>query len=250
MQSRFHYTLRGGDVIMYKKKSDATAIEKTVGMNRFSTDVTQEKDKLLFHFWGIIADGDPYRGSSDTINSNDISSVAGAEWYMEFESGDPTLGHVKQYIVLPFALWEIGVTTIPFKYRFGYTKGDVIVQNEASASINAGIYVGRKWGTTRFYADKTNHNAWVFTLAAYTSPLIITLKKNNENSFDTNYTYDRNELGISVGAAGMLSYRDISLGLFTGIDFPISGKSPQWFYSYKPWIGFGVGYKLNALGVK
>lgn len=156
------------------------------------------------------------------------------------------MGVPTNYISLSYATWEVGATTIPFKYRFGNKKDTI--PNDASTSVNAGIYIGRKWGATRYYEDKNRTtNSWAFTFGGFISPTVIALSPDNTKK---KVSAKSNEFGISYGIALLTSYRDINFGILTGLETPLSGDSKYWVYANKPWIGFGIGYKLGIFGGK
>ena len=169
------------------------------------------------------------------------------------------LGSPNTYISIPYRTWEVGVTTIPLKLRKGgnveiqnkYDGSDTTftrkIQNETLASINAGLYIGHKWGSSRFYSKKeNNHNSWAVTLAGFFGPTAISLTDKNTT---VSGTPESTQLGWSFGGTGIFSYRGINLGVYYGWDF-LSNKSLAdiWYFNGKPWIGFGVGYKIKMLG--
>jgi len=196
--------------------------------------------KLKVRFWHIIPATDKYQNSSNYVNSQD--SIG--NFYFQIPK-QKILGDDNIYYSIPYALTEIGVLTIPFKYRFGHK--DKNIPNDVSTDINGGLYVGRKWGRKRFYFDKSlNHESAAFTLAVFAGPTKIELTDKNVNN-TTIFKKDSNELGVSAGFGTMYSYRSINIGLFGGFDFPVSTAGQNWFYSNKFWLGFGIGYSLNIL---
>lgn len=216
--------------------------------------IQKEKDpsgKIFIDFWGISKESSTCSG----INFINRSTKLG-EFYYQI-NGKSTLGDITSYIPVHFATTEIGVATIPFKYRFGFSKDTVMVPNDFSASVNVGVYVGRKWGSTKFYADASkSKDRFTFLLGGFVSPTIISIDK--ENAFPTTDSIitkklksKSNQLGISTGIAATASInKDFNLGLYLGWDFGISSPSKSWYYSGKPWIGFGIGYKISMLGEK
>lgn len=243
LQTGLHYKIKS-DKILYKTDNGVTFTEKTLCGNKLKANVTQDSTILKLDFLAIKPSTDPCIGMIGKINSSDPLNDS-TYYYLKIDKRT-SMATPTQYITLSYATWEVGLTTIPFKYRFG-NKNDTI-PNDASSSVNAGVYVGRKWGATRFYEDKTrNHNSWAFTFAGFISPTVIAISLENTKK---KVATSSNEFGISYGVAFLASYREINFGLLTGLDTPLSGNSKYWIYANRPWIGFGIGYKLGILDNK
>jgi hypothetical protein len=41
-----------------------------------------------------------------------------------------------------------------------------------------------------------------------------------------------------------LEINTLNVGIFVGMDTPVN-NSAIWYYSNKPWLGFGIGYSLG-----
>jgi len=77
---------------------------------------------------------------------------------------------------IPFAVYEIGIVTLPIKYRPGNFERKI--PNNVYTDINLGTYIGRKWGRQRFYYDKNkNHESAALMAAIIFSPVKIDLSK-------------------------------------------------------------------------
>ncbi len=160
------------------------------------------------------------------------------------------------YVPVHYRLWEIGVATVPFKLRSGYSRDSIHVPSDASAGINLGIYAGRKWGSTHFFADKTrSKNAYSFTLGGFAGPTIVPI--NDGNSFPSTDSIvtkqlkaKTNQAGISFGGLAVVNINDFTFGLYFGVDYAFGSYGKNWYYQGRPWIGFGIGYKLSTLGEK
>jgi hypothetical protein len=124
----------------------------------------------------------------------------------------------------------------------------VNIQGDASASYNAGFFIGRKWGKTSYYADpKKTHDGLAGELALFVTPSVVTM----DQTVSLDKRKDKsNELGLGVGLIGVISYRDFSAGLAIGYDRALTGNGKNWYYNKVPWIGLGFGYKLGILGGK
>ena len=123
------------------------------------------------------------------------------------------------------------------------------------------MYIGRKWGRTRFYADPTMTNNTVSVeCMAFAGPSLIALSLSNIDSATTKYitvssvmnkttnTYigPANMIALSTGGGVVLGYQKFSFGFFGGIDIPMTPQS-GWVYNKKFWIGFGIGVNLGVI---
>jgi len=227
------------DSIQIKKvyeNPNISCIRRRICGEKIKANLFPDSNKLKVVFWSYhnIKDSIKYVSENDSMNS----------YYIMFPKSNTLKDTPRNYISIPFAWTEIGAVTVPFKFRFAH--GDSI-PNDLSSAFNAGVYVGRKWGRTRFYENKDfNHNSIGVTLAAFAAPTQITIESANTEGRVKNKA---NELGLSTGVGLMLEiHNDFNIGFFGGIDIPVSGKSYYWDYANKLWIGFGIGYKLTMFG--
>jgi hypothetical protein len=160
------------------------------------------------------------------------------------------------FISLPYSMTQYGAFTVPFKYRFA-TKDSALIKNsagnavsskvtsEASAGFNLALYVGRKWGHTRFYFDPTKAtNSVSFMVAGFAGPALVPLSASNIGLSDSLNKSPSNLLAMSVGFAAVFEWHSINFGLFTGWDLPLT-RNTGWVYAGKEWIGFGIGVNLG-----
>ena len=149
---------------------------------------------------------------------------------------------------------QYGVTSIPFQYRLGYSYGNILVPNSASASINGALYFGWEWGRTKFFQDPSKtFSGLSFVFAGFAGPTLIALSNSggNVNAF-TNFSNipnipagGTNQMGISYGVSASINYQNLNIGLFIGRDSPLGADARTWYYANKTWIGFGVGFNLG-----
>jgi hypothetical protein len=238
----FHYKIKQGTKVGYV--ADTTAKKKKALVKEVASmlhaEVTQsDTGKLVLNFFGITKD--PYRGDKGIVNSSDSLG----EFFLLIQRRK-TLGDVQKYISLRYATWDIGALTIPYKVRLGNDKKDI--PTDASAEVNAGFYMGRKWGQTNFFVDKSRtKNCAAITLAGFGSPTVISVDSSNTRG---EVKVKSNEIGISSGFGLLVTYYDLSLGLLIGKDFPVSATGGKWIYDSEPWIGLGIGYKLKMFAEK
>lgn len=208
--------------------------------------ITQTGDSLLVNFWPIT--GDTELAIQPTyVNSTDVLGTVktGGYYYIQIPVRTKMSDH-DLFFSIPYSTWEAGLLTVPFKYRFGHRSATVA--NQLSSGINAGVYVGRKWGRTRFFADTgRKSNSWAFMLAGVFTPTVIAIDSTNT---DKQVKITSSELGMSLGGAALLSFKDLNVGVVGGWDLPVTGESDKWIYANKFWLGFGIGYTLGGFGPK
>ncbi len=161
------------------------------------------------------------------------------------------------YMVLHYSLTLVGAMTIPFKYRWPphgvniynknpQTQGDSIIAapSESTGSINIALFLGRKWGGTKFYFDpsKTKNTIAVMT-SVFAGPTLINLSNANVAYPKSVDSLPSAALAFSFGGALSIEWKGIDLGLFGGADF--TSKSYHWIYNRRFWLGFGIGVNLS-----
>jgi len=171
---------------------------------------------------------------------------------------DPTY-----YISLPYSVVQYGPVSIPYKIRFangrktgGYAAKDgpfpvgadtLSATSDATTSFNLALYLGFKFGRTRFYYDQAKtHNTVSYMFSIFAGPQLIALSSSNV-LFNTNLSkVPSNVLGLSYGMGLSVEWQSFSFGLFSGMDTPLQKNSP-WVYKNKAWLGFGIGFNLGML---
>ena len=219
-------------------------------IKKLNAGIKQKGDSLIIDFWSILPSSDPVAGNKAAINSADGLGkyICGTQdckslYYIPI-TPRASIGTPTYYVSLPYATSEIGLITIPFKYRSG--NGSETGPNRLASAVNAGVYVGRKWGRTRFYADPTRvSTGWSFMLAAVATPTVISITATNTAPVVINPS---DEVGYSLGTAALGSYGSFTAGLVGGWDFPATEQAKKWVYANKFWLGFGLGYKLGSFG--
>jgi hypothetical protein len=244
MQIGFHYKIKNQygphyPLTIYYLKNGLPISKRIHGNMPLKANLSPDTNgKVKIEFWGFKAQPQNLMGNDLFVNMQDSTHL----FYFEI-ADNPTLGYILKYRSIPYAVTEVGAMTIPFKYYFKDGSNDLPA--DASTDLNLSLYVGRKWGRQRFYRDKEkNHESVSFTATGFFGPTKIEIKK--ESVKDTSsFTVESNELGIALGAGVGFSYRDFNIGIFGGIDVPLSEAGRNWNYAYKPWIGFGIGYALK-----
>lgn len=242
LQIGYHYRIKSKLGIKYKPDSLSPVQDKKIAPENTFLKANIIPDpkipgKLKIDFWGFSKDN--HTGEDEYVNSSDNAD----SFYTEVATR--TTLTVSSFKSIPYSTWELGVTTIPFKLRFKHQINDTLqAPNDVSTAINGGLYIGRKWGRTRFYSDNTPVSTISVTAAGFIGPTLIAVAP--ENTFPK-AKVKSNELGISTGLGVQLSKADINIGVFGGCDFKTSSAGKDWYYSNRFWVGFGIGYKLAIL---
>jgi hypothetical protein len=241
IKNRYYF----GDSLKIQYLTQGDTIEKFLNLKcgkRFSKAalLADTAGKVKVYFWSI------HQAVSFSDALNFVNAKDNPDSFFFRIKKREVLGDTHKYVSIPYAVNEIGVITVPYKFWNGKNG----VSNNVITDFNAGLYVGRKWGRQRFYYDKAkNHESIAVTLAGFAGATKIDVTKDNTKD---SIKFDRNssELGISVGFVTMLSYKQFNFGLLYGWDVPLTTASKNWLYASKPWIGFGIGYKVAILSNK
>lgn len=151
--------------------------------------------------------------------------------------------------------FEFGALTIPFKYRFGFTKSvneqEIKVNDEFIAEVNLGLFGGYKFAKYRVryeggkLKDLSNLGCTVGAFLNLSSTSIDSistviseqpLKKDEKTSIGV----------ISPGLCVTFTVYNVQIGGFMGWDLGFGQNGKKWNYNGRPWIGFGLGYSLSS----
>jgi hypothetical protein len=162
---------------------------------------------------------------------------------------DDLINSFSFYLRKHYSTFQLGVLTIPYKYRFGgrsftdSTGKTDKVPNDVTQAINLSLAASFRFGGTKFFYDPAKtHNTCAKMITVFLGPSLISPTPSNTIPYVTKST---NELGITTGAGFSVLLKGISLGVFSGIDIPVSQPGKDWFYANRLWLGFGIGVNLT-----
>jgi len=126
---------------------------------------------------------------------------------------------------------NIGILTLPFKFRFTGTQSF-----ESDFNINSTASV-RTWslGGGHLFLQMGAGIGGVELTDVNTKGIV------DKSSIKAN------ALSMMVGA--MVQYKKIQAGIYLGVDYINNQTFYQWEYQGKPWLAFGVGYQLFNVGL-
>lgn len=150
---------------------------------------------------------------------------------------------------------DFSALTIPFKYRFGFTKNSIKIHDDVTASFNVGVYLGYKL-TNYSIINKggmyINRTRWSLRSGPF-----INLSTTTLDSLSTRVgkvpmagKETRNIALLSTGLGLMGDLKGFQLGLYGGWDFAVGPYSSNWNYHRRFWMGIGLGYKITDLFAK
>ena len=181
-------------------------------------------------------------GDDAVINPNDTLGV----YYMKIQS-KVNVTDYNYYISRRYAAWDIGALTVPLKWVLA---NSAVSYGNLLTNINAGVYFGREWGSTRFYINSSkNYNPLSVILSGFVNTTSLTLTTaNTNNSLATGQT-SVSVFGISYGGGIQLGVHNIDIAFLAGADIPISqGTDFNWEYYNKLWVGIGISYNVGIFG--
>ncbi|MEO6282987.1 MAG: hypothetical protein ABIN80_13780 [Dyadobacter sp.] len=232
---------------------------KSGGYTRANLIQNAKGDSIEVEFWSMDSrKGEAsFKQLADSLyvakNANDpipINPSEAGKYYFVFKKRKDLTSAPLYVQRFSYRQVEFGAATMPLKYRFSRTKTmddgrKVDIPADVSTEVNVGFYTGVKWGNSSFYSDtKRSGEHLAFMASLFTGPIKISLAA---DTLDNTIKKNSNQLGWQLGLGGWLGIKKIELGFFGGIDFPLSKEGRKWDYAYKPWIGFGIGYKLGIL---
>lgn len=150
---------------------------------------------------------------------------------------------------------DLGALTIPFKYRYGFSKKETEIKSDVTASFNIGVYAGYK--LTRYSiinksGTYTNRTSLSFRVGPF-----INLSSTTLDSVSTTVGKvpmkkdDKHNIAVlSTGIGLMGDIRGVQIGIYGGWDFGMGSDASNWNYHKRFWLGFGVGYKITDLFAK
>jgi hypothetical protein len=157
----------------------------------------------------------------------------------------------RQYIKLRFSAWEVSALTIPFKYRFRTSKGNLTAPAEVSADFNVSTFIARTAGNLTY--RNQSYEKVKPEGSAFSAGVFFGLSASQIDSTSTSllgaeaFSDSRSVISFSPGAGAVYNYLNFNVGLFIGWDIGLGNTAQKWNYSNKPWFGFGIGYNLAML---
>lgn len=140
--------------------------------------------------------------------------------------------------------------TLPLKLRYGFTKNGVEVDDQFLADANLGAYFGVK--VIRLSSRKEQGKflklpETSLRFGPFLSLAAVSLDKTNTTVGKTPITGDETKsIGtLSYGAGLIINIKSLNVGIFQGWESGFGASAKNWNYNNKPFLGIGLGYKLD-----
>jgi hypothetical protein len=147
----------------------------------------------------------------------------------------------------PYRSLHAGVLTVPIKTWLSRRDDDK--GNNIQTSTNAGLYIGYKWGRSKF-VKLPNEKEYGKYVTGYSVNLFGGISKldiNEKNSMKEEggiSNFNGSVAAINTGLAFAYHYKNFAFFIPVGWDIPLSGEAQKWVFKGKPWIGFGTGFDI------
>jgi len=187
--------------------------------------------QILFDVWQIT--------DNLSCGSNGLdSSMSLRQTQIRFTDNRSTLGRPTKVMWVPYRAINLGVNTLPFRYRFAVKTSDTTtVSGIGASSFQLAFNVGYTWGwsaiTTRAL---TNYS---ITLGAFTGPATTDLKKNVYKD-PSKYVSDQTNATLTYGLNLIVARNNLGLVFALGAERALGVNSNEWIYNRKPFFAFGI----------
>jgi hypothetical protein len=208
---------------------------------RGKANIKQSNDTLYINYWLNKEYNEICDKKSDTFNECICNPPRDPNTYF-------ILLKDRQYASFRHTRFEFGALTIPFKARWQSKKNNQSIPADFSIDFNASMYFGWAFGKTKFYYYK-NHDkqptSRMFSFGFFTGFSQVKLDSTNTYTDIAPVLKEKNVPALSLGMALMANIRSFSFGVFPGWDIVFGPTGSKWNYNGRPYLGFGIGYKIN-----
>lgn len=251
------YVIRAGSKIQVVKrilkcngKFEDDYVDKTPReMKADSTVYLVELDKNT----AAYKDKDWYKASDFIIKVFDENDNLNSVLVNKYDrSGDYKIRvENRRFISYKTKSFEFGALTIPFKQRFGFKEDGIKVSPEFVADANIGAFFAYKKG--RYRVRYENGAFKELSSLSWKNGLFLNLSAITIDSLST--TAGRKMLAkddkismalLSPGFGTTLTLYNFDIGFFIGWDIGLGVNADNWNFNKKPWLGVGLGYKLDT----
>lgn len=263
-KSILHVNYWLGQPITIKKGTNIQIIKRKIDCNKNVTEVSEyaklEKDSI-FDLWKCNVDEE----SEDFIKYSDkIIKVFNDQGTVDYllvdkynKNNDYTIAlENRDYVTFKNSSIVFGPITIPIKYRKGYNKNDIAVNEEFKADLNIGVFGGWTFGKQRFRYERgvgiKELATWSTTIGPFVGFSSETLNKSNTTAGNNPFIGDKTKsIGVvSPGIGIVKTVYNFNFGFYYGWDLGIGKESNNWNFQNKPWLGVGIGYSLTGFWKK
>lgn len=148
-----------------------------------------------------------------------------------------TFGTTTLVLWMPFQAINLGLNTLPFRYRFPVKLGGVTYPGVGASSFSLALNGGYTFGYSAITPRAINN--YSATIGLYAGPSTIDLKKSSYKD-QAKYIADQTNATFSYGANLILARNTLGLVFAFGFENAIGENATQWIYHGRPYLAFGV----------
>jgi len=193
--------------------------------------ITVSNGQINFDVWQI----------TDGINcgTNGLdSSTSLRQTQFRFTDSRSTVGRPTKVMWVPYQAINIGVNTLPFRYRFPVKVNDsTTVAGIGTGSFQLAFNIGYTWGWSAITSRVLNN--YSITLGAYAGPSTTDLKKGVYKD-PSKYVSDQTNATMTYGANLILARNNLGLVFAFGTENALGKNADQWIYNGQPYFAFGI----------
>lgn len=226
-----------GKIIPYKKKTTKAERFYADG-KRHKANLHVSKDTLYVNFWLCKGYYDKTKAERDSCYYQ-----PNEKYFIRLEN--------RQSMSFIYTNWEVSTLVIPFKYQFGFEWGAHDMPSDVKTDINVNAFVGYRAGKVRFFNDQykgMTETKWSYTFGGFFGLNATKIDSASTSLSDKPLAKERNVPTFCYGVGVVFNIRDFNIGAFLGADAGLNTAAYKWNYHTKPWLGFGIGYRLGFIG--
>lgn len=193
--------------------------------------ITVSAGQINFDIWQIedsLSCGDNGIDSSNTLRATQI----------RFTDSRATLGRPTKVMWVPFQAINLGVNTLPFRYRFPVILSDgAKTTGIGTTAFQLAFNAGYTWGWSAINTRLMNN--YSITLGGYFGPSTADLKIGVYTD-QAKYVSDQTNATLTYGANLILARNSLGLVFAFGTENATGKNGEQWIYNGKPYFAFGI----------
>lgn len=200
----------------------------------YIVNLSDNKDTMYIKFWYF-----KHKAKTDTTDPSVISKKN-----VDSTFAYPIKWNEENHHSVRFNAWAVNATTIPFRYRL--KKNADLEANFLSAGVN----ISKIYGKTRFYKhDQISPRQYYGGVGFF---LGFSQQKLDSANTRGNVKAEHMVAILNYGISYVYSWNNFNVSVAVGADNGFGGSAHYWEdnnfkYGFRPWIGFGFGFKLLGL---
>lgn len=156
---------------------------------------------------------------------------------LKIVDGRATFGRPTKVLWLPFQCINVGVNSLPFRYRFPVKVNNTEVAGIGTSSFQLAFNLGYTWGWSAITTRVLNN--YSVTFGGYVGPSTADLKKGVYKD-QTKYVADQTNATMTYGANIIFARNGLGLVFAFGTENALGKNAAQWIYNGAPYFAFGI----------